>query len=1092
MGYIAKIINYSFTPVTKKIVFKDVAFVSTLAIQYIYNVTRGKYLYNYSSPTPISTDGTNIVTVSANTKGMLYTDVLDITYYFSESTGTGGTNIYNSDGILIGPRVLDGFGYNFTLDNLNAFTIVTDSLDIAIASGNCTISGLLNNTNQNRLLGQYGTDGSVGYVTIGTGLSLSSGVLSVVGVGTGTVTSIASGNGMNFSTITSTGIVTLGTPSNITLVSTNSVSGTTHSHAFAPGGTTAQYIRGDGSLATYTSVTPAALTKVDDTNVTLTLGGTPATALLQATSLTLGWTGTLADGRIASAATWNAKQDALVSGTNIKTINGTTLLGSGDLVVGGAAAWGAIIGTLSAQTDLQTALDGKVDENGAITGATKTKITYDTKGLITSGADATTADIADSTNKRYVTDAQLVVIGNTSGTNTGDQTTISGNAATATALQTARAIYGNNFDGTAALTQIIASTYGGTGNGFTKFSGPTTTEKTKTLIDANDTILELSGSYTPTGTWTSLTMVTPVLGTPTSGNLANCTFPTLNQNTSGSAGSVANSLSIGAELISGGASSYNGSVAKTLGIQASSVTNGMLAGSIAYSKLSLTGAVLNADLAGSIASSKLVGTDIATIGTVTSGTLSTGAVISGVTMTLGSDANYDIYYRNASGVLTRLAAGTDGYLLTTHSTVSAPTWTAPGTGTVTSVTGTANRITSTGGTTPVIDISASYVGQSSITTLGTITSGTWNGTLINYAYLGTGGGGATKFLREDNTWQTVSGSGDMVLASVQTVTGLKTFDKDKLATKGTSTGVVTISNALTTGTSRTFTLPDVDITAAQLTKLTTSTSAATASTIVERDANSNITANNTLGGYTTTATAAGTTTLTVASTYDQFFTGATTQTVVLPDATTLSLGTVYHIVNNSTGIVTVNKNGATLVVAMDPSTDLFVQVTDISSAAGTWSSSYSGGLMIGGSKTLASNFTTSATTAGGVATNLTFTVLANEIYDVIIDGTCSKATSSTGLKLAINAPSGAVIKGEQYGGGATLAAALVPSLITTINTLGTTLATGTAVEVGFRLSFRIKMSSTAGAVSLYAATVTSNTMTIYAGTRMTWTRATEV
>lgn len=71
---------------------------------------------------------------------------------------------------------------------------------------------------------------------------------------------------------------------------------------------------------------------------------------------------------------------------------------------------------------IQTQLDGKVDENVAITGATKTKITYDAKGLVTAGADATTADIADSTNKRYVTDAQLTVIGNTSGTNTGDQT----------------------------------------------------------------------------------------------------------------------------------------------------------------------------------------------------------------------------------------------------------------------------------------------------------------------------------------------------------------------------------------------------------------------------------------------------------------------------------------------------------------------------------------------------------------------------------------------------------------------------------------------------------------------------------------------
>lgn len=66
-------------------------------------------------------------------------------------------------------------------------------------------------------------------------------------------------------------------------------------------------------------------------------------------------------------------------------------------------------------------LDLKVTANTAITGATKTKITYDSKGLVASGADATTSDIADSTNKRYVTDANLTVIGNTSGTNTGDQ-----------------------------------------------------------------------------------------------------------------------------------------------------------------------------------------------------------------------------------------------------------------------------------------------------------------------------------------------------------------------------------------------------------------------------------------------------------------------------------------------------------------------------------------------------------------------------------------------------------------------------------------------------------------------------------------------
>jgi hypothetical protein len=37
---------------------------------------------------------------------------------------------------------------------------------------------------------------------------------------------------------------------------------------------------------------------------------------------------------------------------------------------------------------------------------------------------------------------------------------------------------------------------------------------------------------------TSPTLVTPILGTPTSGNLANCTFPTLNQNTTGTASNV--------------------------------------------------------------------------------------------------------------------------------------------------------------------------------------------------------------------------------------------------------------------------------------------------------------------------------------------------------------------------------------------------------------------------------------------------------------------------------------------------------------------------------------------------------------------------
>lgn len=47
-------------------------------------------------------------------------------------------------------------------------------------------------------------------------------------------------------------------------------------------------------------------------------------------------------------------------------------------------------------SDIQTQLDAKVDENVAITGATKTKITYDSKGLVTAGSDATAADIINT------------------------------------------------------------------------------------------------------------------------------------------------------------------------------------------------------------------------------------------------------------------------------------------------------------------------------------------------------------------------------------------------------------------------------------------------------------------------------------------------------------------------------------------------------------------------------------------------------------------------------------------------------------------------------------------------------------------------
>ena len=106
----------------------------------------------------------------------------------------------------------------------------------------------------------------------------------------------------------------------------------------------------------------------------------------------------------------------------------------------------------------------------------------------------------------------------------------------------------------------VAGQYGGTGvantgktltlGGNVTFSGAFAVQFTMpgaftyTFPGATGTLADLASTQTFTNktltsptlntpTLNSPTMVTPVLGTPTSGNLTNCTFPTLNQNTSG-------------------------------------------------------------------------------------------------------------------------------------------------------------------------------------------------------------------------------------------------------------------------------------------------------------------------------------------------------------------------------------------------------------------------------------------------------------------------------------------------------------------------------------------------------------------------------
>ena len=104
--------------------------------------------------------------------------------------------------------------------------------------------------------------------------------------------------------------------------------GTAHANVVAAGAagfmTGADKTKLDGIATGATAVTPAALTKTDDTNVTLTLGGTPATALLQASSITAGWTGTLSAARGGFGASVAASSGVPLFATGVATFTATT------------------------------------------------------------------------------------------------------------------------------------------------------------------------------------------------------------------------------------------------------------------------------------------------------------------------------------------------------------------------------------------------------------------------------------------------------------------------------------------------------------------------------------------------------------------------------------------------------------------------------------------------------------------------------------------------------------------------------------------------------------------------------------------------
>lgn len=91
------------------------------------------------------------------------------------------------------------------------------------------------------------------------------------------------------------------------------------------------------------------ITRANDTNVTLTLGGTPTGALISSTSFTLGWTGTLAAGRLNSNVVQAITNDTNVTGAiSAQTLTfgwtGTLGVSRGGIGVGTLASNGVLYG----------------------------------------------------------------------------------------------------------------------------------------------------------------------------------------------------------------------------------------------------------------------------------------------------------------------------------------------------------------------------------------------------------------------------------------------------------------------------------------------------------------------------------------------------------------------------------------------------------------------------------------------------------------------------------------------------------------------------------------------------------------------------